>query len=228
MFTPEKTQDVELGLKYRGEIDGTVVRLNVAAYKQWVDDIQRVLYISLPSGLTALTTGVPGGATVTGLELDFSIRPSKWIEVGGSYAHTKGKYGDPNTLTVFGTLFTFDTFADIAENAGSVYAKVNLPVPDSYGAAYLRADLYAQDGQYISNTGRSSSPNTRLPGYHLLNLQAGVDDIAGTPLSVRFFMRNATNEEYYVGGISNSSLLGFNLVVPGEPRFYGVELSYSF
>ena len=41
-------------------------------------------------------------------------------------------------------------------------------------------------------------------------------------------MRNATKEKYYVGGISNSALLGFNLVVPGEPRFYGVELNYRF
>ena len=47
-----------------GDIGGAAVRLNIAAYKQWVDDIQRVLYITLPSGLTALTTGVPGGATV--------------------------------------------------------------------------------------------------------------------------------------------------------------------
>ncbi|ODT87477.1 MAG: hypothetical protein ABS78_11425 [Phenylobacterium sp. SCN 70-31] len=228
MFEPEKTRDVELGLKYRGDIGGAAVRLNIAAYKQWVDDIQRVLYITLPSGLTALTTGVPGGATVKGFETDVSIRFSEWIEVGGSYAHTDGKYGDPNTVTVFGNLFTFDTFADVAKNAGSVYAKLKIPAPENYGTASLRADLYAQDGQWISNTGKSSSPDTKLPGYSLLNLQASLDDVGGTPLSIRAFVRNATKEKYYVGGISNSALLGFNLVVPGEPRFYGVELNYRF
>lgn len=227
-FLPEKTRDVEIGAKFGGDIAGVPTRLNVSAYNQWVDNIQRVLYLTLPSGLTALTTNVPGGAQFYGLELDFSAKPTPWLEVGGSYAFTKANYGNPNSQTIFNRLFAFDTFADIAEHAGSAYAQITIPTPDRWGRLALRSDVYAQTGTYIANTGKSSAPNTLIPGYTLVNMKLSLDQIDGKPISLSVYVRNLANERYYAGGISNSSLLGYNTVVPGQPRFYGVELGYSF
>jgi iron complex outermembrane receptor protein len=150
------------------------------------------------------------------------------VELGLSYARTDGDYGSPDSLTVFGTQFTFDTFADMAKNAGSAYVEVHFPTVGRFGNGYVRADYYAQSEQYFSNTGESSSPNTRFPSYDLVNVRAGVEDIAGTRLSAHLFVRNVANEEYFVGGISNSSLHGFNMAVPGMPRTYGLSLEYRY
>jgi iron complex outermembrane receptor protein len=227
-FMPETTRDVELGAKFDGELAGMHARLNVAAYNQWVDSVQRVLYITLPSGLTALTVNVPGGAEFHGVEVDGALQPAPWLDVGATFAYTDGSYGTPHAVRVFGAYADFDTLADISRFTGSAYAQATVPVPDRWGQAYLRGDVYAQDGQYFSSTGKSSAPNTFIPGYALLNFKAGINNIDGTRLSVSLFVKNALDKKYYAGGITDSELLGYSSVAPGQPRFYGIEIGYRF
>ena len=50
----------------------------------------------------------------------------------------------------------------------------------------------------------------------------------GTKFSAALFGRNLTDEEYFVGGMALASALGHNAAAVGEPRTYGLELSYDY
>ena len=52
--------------------------------------------------------------------------------------------------------------------------------------------------------------------------------IVGTKFSAALFGRNLTDEEYFVGGMTLASALGHNAAAVGEPRTYGLELSYDY
>lgn len=92
----------------------------------------------------------------------------------------------------------------------------------------VRADLYAQSSEYFSNLNSTLTPETRLPGYSVLNLRYDWREAFGTGLTVSAFAKNALNRGYYTGGESFGVDFGLNDAAPAEPRTYGAELSYRF
>ena len=77
-------------------------------------------------------------------------------------------------------------------------------------------------------------------GYVLLNARIGIKDIAGTGLGAAIFGKNLTDKYYRVGaialdssgpiidGVNPGGNAGFGTYVLGEPRTYGIEVSYKF
>lgn len=228
-FGPEKIKDVEVGAKFKGRLAGAPSRLSIALYKQWVDDVQRIAYVSIPAfGPAGVTVNVPG-AEFKGVDIDGGISPTRWLQLGGSFSYTDAKYTSTAGNDLFGTFFQFSTFADIAKTSGSVYAEVDVPLEGNLGSLSLRADAYAQSSLYFSNYGKSGAPGTRIPAYELVNLRASLHDIAGSSVSAAVFAKNVFDKEYYVGGIGlGTQSGGYNMVVPGEPRMIGAELSVRF
>ena len=221
-FDSEHTQDIEIGLKYRGDVMGRPATFTIDAFTQWVQDVQRVEF---PAG-GAVTVNVPS-QRVRGVEGQFSLRPADWFELGGQAAYVDAKYTD-GRVTLLGTNYLYGPVADTPEFSGSAYAQVFAPVDESLGRVSLRADVYGQTAQYFSNASSSLSPDTKLPGYFLLNLRASWDDIAGSGLSAAIYGRNVGNRGYFVGGMPLGNALGHNAAAVGEPRTYGAELSYKF
>ncbi|MBJ7483897.1 TonB-dependent receptor [Brevundimonas sp.] len=227
-FDPETIEDVELGMKFRGEVGGVPVRFNVAAYQSWVDDVQRVAYVTNPTfGPSAVTVNAPG-AEYKGAEIDGDFQPTAWLRIGGAYSYTDASYTGPKSLTIFSTFLEFSTFADIAENSGSAFVELNAPVGQNGSTVKFRADGYAQSSSYFSNFGETGAPGTEIPSYALLNLRLSIDNLFGRDIEAAVFAKNATDEEYYVGGIGLGTLAGYNLAVPGTPRIVGVELGMKF
>ena len=69
---------------------------------------------------------------------------------------------------------------------------------------------------------------TDLPGYELVNMRAEWKNIRGSEVSLSAFVTNLLKKEYYVGGQSNGPSGGFNAVMPGRPRMFGMELRVDF
>ena len=68
-----------------------------------------------------------------------------------------------------------------------------------------------------------------LPGYSLLNLRAELSQIAGRPLDLAFFMSNVADRQYKIGLFdAYTQPFGFITYTYGEPRMYGMQLSYHF
>lgn len=92
----------------------------------------------------------------------------------------------------------------------------------------FRADLYAQSYMYFSNNNSSITPDTRIPGYALVNLRYDWRNMFGTRVSLAAYVRNVTDKEYYTGGFALTASLGVNSVAIGTPRMFGAEINYSF
>jgi len=226
VFKPETTRDVELGAKFSGRVLDMPVRLNVAAYNQWVDDIQRTAYLILDGNPLAITVNVPR-AEITGLEADGEIHPLPWLQVGGSLSYADARYTD-SAVSYFGNTLAFGPYGDTPRWSGVLYAQATESLPGHWGDVSLRGDYYVQSTQYFSNLNSTINPGTELPSYNLVNLRLDWSKIHDTGLTAGLYVRNLTNKEYYVGGIPQGADLGLNQASPGRPRTFGLDLKYSF
>jgi iron complex outermembrane recepter protein len=225
-FAPETTKDVEIGSKFQGDLLNLPTRLNIALFRQWVDNIQRIVFVTADGTFTALTANVPT-ARVQGVEADGEIQPARWLDIGATLSFVDAKFGQ-TPLELFGQHFQFGPFPATPRWSGSFYAQIELPVPEAYGRLSVRGDVYAQSIQYFSSTYSTSTPGTALPSYHLLNFEVSWKDIARTSLSLSAHVKNALNTTYYVGGTAVGNIFSVNEVIPGIPRTYGMELEYEF
>lgn len=226
LFLPETTYDVEVGEKYVGDVFGHRTRLNIALYNQWISNVQRAIYLVLPTGLSAITANIPE-ANVRGVEVEAQSKVTSWLDVGLTSALTDAQYTQPS-VNLFSQLFTVGPYGDAPKLSGTVYGQINFPTPSTIGRVSLRTELYEQTAQYFTNLGNTSNPGARLPGYGLLNFRVDWRDIAGSRVSLAAFMKNATDKPYYVGGTSLGAAFGLNVAIPGEPRTFGLELGYRF
>lgn len=230
IFDSEHTKDVEAGLKYRGDVFGRQATFNVAVYKQWVEDVQRVEFPD-PDGAgpivsIAVTANVPE-AQIKGVELEASIKATSWLEVGLSGAYTDAEFTD-NDIRLFGRDYSYGPVGDTPKKSGVAYVQVDVPTGSNFGEISLRSEVYAQSEQYFSNAAASIAPGTRLPSYELINARLSWNEIMGSGLSAALFGKNLSDETYFVGGMTLAAALGHNAAAVGEPRTYGLELSYRY
>jgi iron complex outermembrane receptor protein len=221
----ETATDVELGLKFRGRIADMPARFNAALYNLEVKDSQRVTYTVLFGALAAVTVNVPK-TRVTGLELDGSISPTSWLQVGGSVNLTDPEFTS-NQVSVLGAPpVAFGPVPDTPRRSGVGYAEVGDNVASETRLS-LRLEGFAQSQSTFSSTGDTLNKGSTLPGYALVNARLTLESL-DKGWSVAAYGKNLANKVYYVGGIGFGSLFTYNLAVPGLPRTYGVEARYKF
>lgn len=230
-FESEHVKDIEGGLKFQGEVAGYLTTFNLAIYKAWIEDVQRVEFpdpdgpgVGLES--IAVTANVPE-TTVQGIEVDATTLLTDWLELGFAIAYTDAEFSDGD-INLFGTPYSYGPVGDTPETSGSVYAVFDLPVDPSLGEMSLRTEIYAQSAQYFSNAADTIAPGTKLPGYELLNARLHWSNIMDSQFSAAIYGKNLTDEEYFVGGMTLAAALGHNAAAVGEPRTFGAELSYQF
>jgi iron complex outermembrane receptor protein len=224
-FASETTHDVEIGSKFQGHWGAMPARLNIAAYNQWIENVQRIVYADLNGNIGSATATVPA-AQITGVELDTELFPAPWLQVGISGAFTNARFTSATTV-LDGAQLTYGPYGEAPRVAGTVFGRVKLPTPAELGDMYLRADVYAQSSEYFSSLNNTITPGSQIPGYALLNLRYDWQ----TPLpalTVSGFAKNVLNRDYWAGGYATGPVLGANGASPGLPRMYGVELHYKF
>lgn len=232
-FDAETVKDVEAGLKHQGLVLSRPARLNVAIYKQWIDDVQRIEFPDPPAfspdfdpASIAVTANIPE-MEVQGAEIEASFVPTDWLELGVAAAYTDAEFTDGET-TLFGVEYSYGPVANTPETTWAVWAQVYFTTDPAIGEISLRADMYGQDSMYFSNTYDSLTPDTELPSYELVNARLSWNAIMGSRFSSAVFAKNLADEEYFVGGMPLGASLGHNAAAVGEPRTYGMELTYQF
>jgi iron complex outermembrane receptor protein len=229
MFDSEHVRDVEAGVKFRGLVADRPAALNIAIYKQWIKDVQRVEFPD-PDGAgglasIAVTANVPE-AEVKGFEVEASLLAASWLEVGISMAFTDAVFTD-SEVDLFGTSYSYGPFGDTPKRSGSAFAQIYFPTDEALGPISFRTEMYAQSEQYFSNAADSVAPDTQLPGYGLLNARLSWNEIMHSDFSAALFGKNLDDREYFTGGMTLAAALGHNAAAVGEPRTYGLELTYQ-
>ncbi len=224
-YEEERATDIEAGAKFAGSLGGMPVRLNLAAYKMWIDDIQRSNYVAIFGALAGITVNVPE-AQIYGFEFDGEVKPTNWLSVGGSLTYTNAEFTD-NVVSVLGNpAVAFGPYPDTPEWSAAAYADVRLPLNDRFDLA-VRADVYHQTSNFFSSTGNTLNPGTEIPEYTVANLRVALEN-PDSGWSFAAHVKNAFDETYYVGGIGFASLFAVNTVIPGAPRTWMIEARRSF
>lgn len=89
-YNPEKVKSYEAGFKY--QTNDNRFRLNGAVFRAEYTGLQLPVYF--PGTVNTYTSNATG-ARVEGVELEASYRPSKVLELYGSFSHQVGKYTQP-------------------------------------------------------------------------------------------------------------------------------------
>lgn len=243
-FEPETVTSYEAGIKSDFSVADVPVRLNVSGYTLDYKGIQRA------SGDYNPTTGASGARTqnadarISGIEVEGSIRPAPGLEIGGNFGYTDAKYKKYEFQTITGAIGC----NGIVAPGGIVDASC---LDMQYVAKYIWSahasyehELGGDGGTlaFFVNYSRTSRQNTEavnipavqpgayLEAFGLLNASIDWRDIGGSGIDAGIFATNLTNETYR---ISNSDVyqqggLLYWSTLYGEPRMYGLRLSYRF
>ncbi len=229
-YESEYVTDVEVGIKADWNIDGVKLRTNLDAFHDDYRNAQRavgvLVQLTAPPARPVNTTLIANGsAEIQGVEFEGTLVPMDGLELTADWTYTDAKY-----LT-----FIVPTLGDLSDlpypfvpkNKFSVSGRYRLPfVPETIGKASLIAN-YTHTGR-IQYTTSGFEPYGNEPGYGLLDLSLQVDNVAGQPFDVTFFMTNVTDNLVKLGnyGIFNAS--GYVSAVFNEPRMWGFRLRYTF
>lgn len=242
IFRPEELTSYELGFKSDWRIADMPVRLNATYYYSDYKNIQR------PTGDYNPATGAAGVrileavASIQGVELEASVRPLPGFEIGGNFSHTDADYKKfeqtvfaPTVacggLSLPGELADFSCmpFQFATPYIYSVYASLDIPVPENWGnvSAFLNYSHVSRQATAPMGNAQTQSKSV-LEAYGLLSASVTWAGVASLPLDVTVFGNNLTNKLYRIGNSNTINDLLVNSSLYGTPRMYGVKVRYSF
>jgi iron complex outermembrane receptor protein len=200
------------------------LRLNLAAYNEWIRDAQHATSVVVGGAPAAITVNVPS-ARVSGFEADGQVRPVSWMNVGASLNYIDARFIDNMVSIAGGQPVAFGPYPDTPRWSGTAFGELSAPLKPGVTGS-LRADVYSQANVWF-DARANSNPGTNLPAYTLVNFRAAVSlDHTGLTLSAN--VRNAFDRVYYVGGEALGLLFQDNMAVPGDRRTFTVEARYQF
>lgn len=239
-WEPEKVDTFEVGAKtsFRGSISGY---LNIAAfYNDFRDQQLAAIAIGCTVSTCGFDSGIPGARVVVnagksriwGVEVDSSVTlfQSLRLDAGYAYLNTKlQEFVDP--VLPSNSPYAFVIASEVGgplplspKHRLTLGANYTLPLPDSAGR--LSAGVtYVYTSKQVAD---DSSPFGVLPSSNLVNLNVDWKSMAGLPIDASAFVTNLTKEEFPVNSSGNWSSLGYESVVPNQPRMYGLRLRYNF
>lgn len=213
--TPELATVYEVGMKTRFKNGG----LNVTIFDQTIEGFQSSTFLG--GGFVLANAGEQ---STQGIEFDSVYRPS-----------------DNWTLTLAGTFLDpiYDSFVGASavgggqidlsgtKPAGIHEQSITAGVVYNYELdngmdGYIRADyIYESEVSLVSNV-----PDTLTREVNTVNASAGLNFENG--VSLQLYVRNLTNDEYFMSGFPPPTQTGTYSVYPNPPRTFGVNVSYEF
>ncbi|MBN7797083.1 TonB-dependent receptor [Parahaliea mediterranea] len=216
-FDPETMTTYELGLKSR--LFDQRVQFNVSAFYNDYTDFQAGRL-----GEDAITIVIvnAGDATMQGVEMELTARPTQNLDLVLNYAFLDTAYDN----------FTGDDGSDVSDDRYFSYSPRNTvfasakytfdPLP--FGELSARVDYAWKDDFYVNIV---DDPSTNVDAYGLLGARVQLDQIpvGDGRLRVAAWGRNLTDEEYWNSAINLSV---FTVNQWADPRSYGIEVNYDF
>ncbi|MGE9311791.1 TonB-dependent receptor [Niabella sp. CJ426] len=236
VIRPEYTKHYEVGVKTNLTADLT---FNIAAYNSDIKDYQT----NVQSAELGVNRGYIANADkvrVRGIEADASYRLNHHFSFYGALAYSEGIYvkftNAPLPLEETGATNADNVqvaFKDISGGAipgiskwaGSLGGEYSTP-----SSLFGRANRFFIGADFFARSGFSSSPSPsaylNVAGYGLVNARLGFRATKG--FSAFIWGRNILDKNYFEQLLPAGGNAGHYAGVLGDPRTYGVTLSYAF
>ncbi|HLG89775.1 MAG TPA: TonB-dependent receptor [Alphaproteobacteria bacterium] len=229
-FKPETVEDVELGLKADWDVAGMKARTNIEGFHtDYASKQASQSYTAIINGSTVTTNLIVnvGDVTVEGIDADFTLVPSKDLELTAGWAYNHARY-DKYVIVATGQTVPGQTYPFVPQNKLTFGARYHLPVPDTLGDVSLAGTWSYQSHQYLGVFPNDPAYTTIGGNYSVFDLSLDWNDILGSSVDGSLFVNNLTDAVYRIGGYPIYSTAGFTAFFYGEPQMYGVRLKYRF
>ena len=240
-FSPEEVTDYEIGAKI--DAFDRRVRLNLAAFDSDVKNVQRNL---IGVAGARLVSGVANAASarIRGLEAELTVVPVEGLTLGANFGYTDPKYKRfinslDNTdwkdaafpYTPKYTLgLTGDYEYEIA-NAGTLRLRVDYGWRSKQYGAPMQLAASARAGltpEQIDAGNAALQKTSLIPSYGILNGRIAFE-LDDPDLEIAFYARNITQKKYFTRLLSlENTPFGITAYTPGDPRTYGVSLTWRY
>ena len=243
-FLPETVTSYEAGFKSDFRLGSMPARLNVSGYVLDYKNIQR-------AGADFNPTTQAGGAVIRnadarikGVEIEASVRPTRWLEIGGNFSHTDANYKRYQFQTPTGQLAcngivpaggTVDLsclpFQYVAAYIYSAHLDAKVPLANNLGTLNLFVNYSHTSSQYTDPGNLPSvQPGARLEPFGLVNATLDWNNVANKGFDLGLFVTNATNKTYRISNtnVYQAGGLLYQSTLYGEPRMYGMKLRVHF
>jgi iron complex outermembrane receptor protein len=221
-FQPEFVTDVELGLKADWILFGAKARTDVDVFHTDYADIQRAISV-LINGLSSPVTENAATATIQGVEFEGTILPTARTELSLAYSFLDSHY-DNYTSPTLGDLSGL-RFPFTPKNKLSLIGRYRLPIAADWGDLSLVATYFLQSSV---NAGSDFDRTGIIDGYDLVNLRLDWKQVMGTGFDASAFVTNLADRVYRTRVSALYNIFGIAGADYGEPRIFGVQLSYRF
>ncbi len=209
----EEQNSFEIGIK--SELFDNQLRLNVAYFRNKIDDIQRELNLGDPQVVVLQGTINAGDVDINGIEIDFQAVPTDNFTVYGSVGYLDGDYTrvDPMWAAFLGP-----ELPRLAPWSMSLGGSLDIPI-DEYGLINVKADWGFRDRNAYDDANLNIFDQQR-------RYNASVNWISPeSTWRVSLFGKNLSDEANYGNLTSISGLYTAGPMQKG--REYGLELQYQ-
>ncbi|WP_395345007.1 TonB-dependent receptor [Ningiella sp. W23] len=219
-FDEEKLLAYELGIKK--EFYDANLLFNAAAFYYDYEDIQVFTFVNTGAGLPITVLTNAGVATIKGLEVDTVWKPMDNLEILASIGLIDSNFDEfrSSSALVDGD-FTGNSLALSPDLSTSLNIEYTLPLQGGL-EILISGDINYKSEVFFDP---SNNPLYSQPGYTVVN--ANIMLKSDDNWSVAIFSNNLFDKEYNAYNIDFSSF-GYNQLLLGEPRTFGVRASYSF
>ena len=181
-----------------------------------------------PSPLSPTGTPISGTsngpeATIRGAQLESVFRPIPTLTLVANYGYLFTRYDKGTNAFAQG-----NKFAQAPENTLNLSATYKHEM--AQGGHLTGSVAYTYQSQISFQDDQSASIGNVAfqKAYGITDLRFGWNSVAGRPLDITAFVKNATDVAYALERQDQTSLFGFTGSVYNDPRTYGIELRYTF
>jgi iron complex outermembrane receptor protein len=239
-FKPERRREVEIGAK----VDAFERRLraNLAIFDGDTKDAQRQVSALRANGTVTQATQNTGTVEAGGAELEVTMIPWEGAEVTANTAYLRTRYKAGTFLERRAGGVMVDRSGELVPNAPEwslslgATQKFNLPIgvlsghlDYTYISEKAIVQTTATPGSSAAQIAIANTANQAgiLPSFYLLTGRLALQLHGGVELSV--WGKNLTNKQYYTWAFTSLyAPLGVSTQNQGDPRTYGVAVSYDF
>ena len=220
-FDEEEARSVEVGLKQ--DLAGGKVRLNLAAYRNQIDNMQRE--INLPDAVFGVVQLIKNtaDATIKGIDAELTVAASESLVFKAVLGYVDGEYND----------VLFDISGDGVVDENDLALKIPRLAPWSYGGEiiYSTQTAWGSFTAQVSGYRRDASYYTdnnagKLREADMFDARLGLG-LMDDQLLFSVFGKNLKDEPTIGGDTQLSTIFPGSTFSPlNKGRIYGVELQY--
>ncbi len=203
---------------YEGGIKAAfgVVSGSLGVFYQKYDGFQ----VSVQQGNGTTITQSAGTASNLGVEAELNVRPASWVNLFGNVGWIDGGIDKNNS---FAPQFSGARFRLQPEWQAAGGFTIDAPLGGGMRLFATPSVTYRSRifFEVPNNRAISQGPNT------LVNARAGVS-FADQRFELAGFVRNAFDRDYLLDAGNTGGGFGIPTFIPGEPRFYGAQLTARF